>query len=141
MTLGYKVVTRRNSRAFEPCTTAALQRIRYRIGKKTERQPDEFGPFAVFESEQAAMKFLEKHGDAVLEVEFTESNDKSLWKKLAPSFERNRNSPRGYSPVANGKTEKFEGFPSGTLFADEVTPLRRVDHLRETSGDDMIQSE
>src|SRR3990172_2098830 len=98
----YKVVVRSNSKSFEPATSAALQRIRYRIGKETRKVEHEFGPFALFQTEEQA-------------------RETELWKNLPPVFGRSH----GHITFSSaGTTERdLENCPTGTILADAVTPL------------------
>jgi len=67
---GFKVLRRKNSRAFMPATDAALQRIVYRVGQTTERDEDEHGAFAVFENYEDAAQFLRGYGDVIAACEY-----------------------------------------------------------------------
>jgi hypothetical protein len=122
--IGYKVVRVKNSKAFKPATELALQKIEYRIGKETTRFGNEkaFGGFAIFESLEKAVKWIEHYGEKILKVEYIKSND-TLWKKNPPSYCKGYN---GYFAQSNG-ISYFEGnLPDGTVIADYVKPLELV---------------
>ena len=108
----YKVVVRSNSKSFEPATSAALQRIRYRIGKETRKVEHEHGPFALFETEEQARDFAGtlSHQVSILLCEYEPSVETELWKKLPPVFGRSH----------------LENCPTGTILADAVTPLELI---------------
>lgn len=123
--IGYKIVAIKNSRAYAPATSNALQRITYRIGKITE--PDDSGPVALFATLDAARIWYEHgthHGDCIIAVEYDSPSDsKILWKRRPPSYERNTWG-RGYHAVSEGTQERhIDDCPVGTVLADRVTPL------------------
>lgn len=122
----YKVVARSNSKSFEPATSAALQRIRYRIGRVTRKVEHEHGPFALFETEEQARDFAStlNHKLSILLCEYEPSGEDELWKKLPPSFGRSHGSMTFHS---NGTTERLlENCPTGTILADAVLPLELI---------------
>ena len=41
--IGYKVVKRKSKNVFMPCTSMALQKIKYKIGHETVQKEDEYG--------------------------------------------------------------------------------------------------
>lgn len=120
--VAYKVVRRKNSRAFKPATTDALQSFTYRIGKETKRDKRTSGPIAIFANPDDAIRFNSKYGDSVIAVLYTPSKEKSVWKKNPPSF---AHSHGGYYAVSNGISERTE-FPDGTILAESVYPLEIV---------------
>ena len=119
--IGYKVVRVKNSRSYAPATQAALQSFTYRVNHETRRDPDQSGAMAIFETLEQAEKFFEKFGDHILLVEYTESEEKYLWKKNPPSFRKNQWGG-GYHAVSNGIAERHN-VPDGTIFADSVYVL------------------
>ena len=112
--IGYKIVSKINSKAFGPATKLALQSVRYRIGKTTTHDPEKAGPMAVFDSEENAIRFISViHADCVtsdtlyiLKVSYVESNFRVLWKHVGR-----------YMLVQ---------LPLGTSLAESVTPLEEL---------------
>ena len=126
--IGYKVVTRINSKSFSPATVSALQSFRYRIDKETTRFERTSGPMALFSSLDDAIDFAESEkvrGKTILKVIYEESEDSSVWKKNPPSFVSN-GWGKGYHAESNGIQEKTKGFPRGTIFAESIYPLEVV---------------
>lgn len=122
--IGYKVVCRKNSKAFSPATSSALQSITYRIDSETRQRPAEHGAFALFDNLLDATAFFTHYGDVILLVEYDPSDETDLWKKNPPSFERTRG---GYYPVSNGVTERsLSSCPRGTVLAKSVYPIEVV---------------
>lgn len=122
----YKVVCRSNSKEFEPCTSLALQRIRYCIGKETIKEETEYGPFALFETEEQARNFARgfTYPVSILLCEYEPSNETAVWKKNPPSFVKGW---KGYYAQSNGITQKcLDECPNGTVLADVVIPLELI---------------
>lgn len=128
---GYKVALPTGPRAasFKPATDLALQSIRYRIGQTTE--PTDSGPCGIFPTLERAREWANDSravpaGAVVLEVQYSPSTQKTLWKRQPPTFVRNSYG-RGYHPESNGITEKpLSTCPAGTILADAVTPIRVI---------------
>jgi len=118
--VAYKVVLRKNSKAFKPATSAALQSFTYRLAQETRRNPQVSGPIAVFSDLDYAKRFLLGSGDTILKVEYIPSASKRLWKKNPPSFVHYY---KGRYAESNGVAEKTCYFPLGTIFAESVYPL------------------
>ncbi len=134
--IGYKVVSAVNGKSFGPVDPASLQRIRYRIGKWTEQNPYEYGPFSVFQTLEDAKKWLEGmiywNRPPILEVEYTSALDSKgdpfryLWKKSPPTF-TGRRWGGGYYAEAGDIEFLFLGkCPKGTDLAFSLRPLRVV---------------
>lgn len=124
MCLGYKVVEKPfpKSIVMVPATTLALQRVKYRIGQTTYRE--DCGPFAVFKRLKDAARWMSNgYGNTILLVEWDESDEHRLWKRLPPRRVR-KQWGRGYYYERQGIDEKRSGFPVGTCFAESVTPLK-----------------
>jgi hypothetical protein len=131
--IGYKVVVRKNSKSFEPATSAALQRITYRLNAETRKVRGDHGPYAVFATLEQARKFAAQldHRVAILLVEYEPSQEVELWKKNPPSFSRSRGFSRGYRAESNGTTERpLENCPAGTILADSVYVLEVLEEER-----------
>ena len=119
--IGYKVVC--GKKVFGPATTYSLQRIRYRIGQWTIRDPKEYGPFALFETLEEAKEFGEKYGEKILKVQYEPSEETILWKKLPPTFVRNKYG-HGYHAESAGRAEKdSSSCPDGAVLAERILPL------------------
>lgn len=121
--IGYKVAYPRNSKSFEPATSAALQRITYRVNHETRKVRGDHGPLAIFETLEQARKFRDNHSSnsKILLVEYEPSNETELWKKLPPVFGRSH----GHMTIESaGTTERaIEDCPAGTILADSVYVL------------------
>lgn len=123
--IGYKVVSRENSKSFSPATRSALQSFRYRISRETRRDPDQSGPIAIFDSLEHAEEFAGTCGGHILKVEYVPSEEQRLWKKNPPVFVKN-GWGGGYHAESNGISEMEDGFPAGTIFAESVYPLEQI---------------
>jgi hypothetical protein len=126
--------------AFHPVTKNALQRVMYHVRKTTVVNKKEHGPFACFETLEHARRFTdETNGDYILYCFIIKSTETRVWKKNAPSFERNEGG-KGYHVVSEGITEKsLSECESGTILADIVIPLRVIepdDQLGQVQGKD-----
>ena len=119
--VGFKVVS--GVKVFSPSTSAALQKIRYRINEITSRERGEYGCFAVFTNYQSAKKFLGDYGTHILLVGYLSclSGDKHvLWKKLPPNFLKSRYGKGYYAESAGEKELPIESTPKGTVLAEKI---------------------
>ena len=122
--IGYKIVSKINSKAFGPATKLALQSVRYRIGKTTTHDPEKAGPMAVFDSKENAIQFINAiYADCVtsetlyiLKVSYVESNLRALWKRRYIS------------------EYHLLQLPPGTFLAESVTPLEELPGSYEVSN-------
>lgn len=123
--IGYKVVKRKSKNVFMPCTSMALQKIKYKIGYETVQKEDDYGAFAVFENYEDARAFTSSD-DNILLVKYIKSNDDNLWKKNPPIFRRGRYG-NSYYAESNGITGKhITDCPKGTVLAKLVYPIEIV---------------
>ena len=51
---------------FMPCTSMALQKIKYKIGHETVQKEDDYGAFAVFENYEDARAFASSDDNILL---------------------------------------------------------------------------
>ena len=124
--IGYKVVSKINSKSFGPATYLALQSVRYRIGKTTTHDPEKAGPMAVFDSKENAIQFISAiYADCVtsetlyiLKVSYVESNLRALWKHIGRYISE-------YHLLQ---------LPPGTFLAESVTPLEELPGSYEVSN-------
>lgn len=122
--IGYKVVKRKSKNVFMPCTSMALQKIKYKIGYETVQKEDDYGAFAVFENYEDARTFASSD-DNILLVRYIKSNEDILWKKNPPIFRRGYGN--SYYAESNGITERhITDCPKGTVLAKLVYPIEII---------------
>lgn len=135
---GYKVVRRAGTTdraGFKPATLGALQAVRYRVGLDTRQADYRAGPFAVFDSFNAANHFagdliLWRMGPnphyAILRIDYLPSSNKKLW-RIAPT---NRTIGGLGVKIVGRLIIMLSHFPRGTKFACVVIP-REVLEVKE----------
>lgn len=126
--IGYKVVAIKNSRTFEPATSAALQRITYKIERETRQEPREHGAFALFDTQENAREFAKglSHRTAILLVEYEPSDEEELWKKLPPVWVGGRH---GHLESQGTTQRPLRSCPKGTVLAKSVYPLEVIEYV------------
>ena len=127
--IGYKVVTKINSKSFGPATNLALQSVRYRIGKTTTHDPEQAGPMVVFDTLKHAEQFIcNLNVDfvvggissiilCILKVSYVESEFRAVWKHIGRYISE----------------QHIVSLPDGTSLAKSVTPLEKISPLYELS--------
>ena len=113
--IGFKVARRQSNGSFRPCTSNALLRIRYRLGRTTHQHAQKYGPFAVFDTLDHARAFAH-YGDTILRVLYAPSTEIYLWHR---------------EKFPNGEDEPLDDYldmplylcPPGTILAKAVRPV------------------
>lgn len=135
--VGYKVVwsgAKKPRKVFEPVTGDSLQKIRYEIGRWTVQDPENYGPFGLFDTLEHAQEYVESRdfdGYYFVRCDYVENReDKEMWKRLPPEWEAYKGYDRKwhYYAVSAGTVEReLEECPDGTVFAKAVRLVEILD--------------